>query len=50
MFLVKVSFLDRDRLGPRNVLGIVLKVHLPGMYQIGTKEDILEHMHGLELH
>lgn len=41
-YLVKIPGSDRGKLAPRNIVAVVLSVHESGMYQLGTKEGILE--------
>ena len=43
--VVRVSDLDRGRLAPRNVLAVVVDVNSSGLYQLGTKEGLLERLY-----
>jgi hypothetical protein len=43
--VVRVPDLDRGRLGPRNVLAVVVNVSSSGLYLLGTKEGILERLY-----
>lgn len=42
--LVAVPDVDRSKTDPRNLLGVVLAVE-DGLYRIGTREGVLEHLY-----
>ena len=43
--VVRVPDLARGRLGPRNVLAVVIDVNSSGLYLLGTKEGLLERLY-----
>ena len=43
--VVRVPDVDRGRLAPRNVLAVVVDVNSSGLYQLGTKEGLLERLY-----
>ena len=42
--MVRVPDVDRGRLACRNVLAVVVDVSSSGLYQLGTKEGLLERL------
>jgi hypothetical protein len=42
--VVRVPDVDLGRLAPRNILAVVVDVNSSGLYQLGTKERLLEQL------
>jgi hypothetical protein len=42
--VVRMPDVDRGRLAPRNVLAVVVDINSSGLYQLGTKEGLLERL------
>ena len=43
--VIRVPDVDRGRLAPRNVLAVDVDVNSSGLYQLGTKEGLLERLY-----